>query len=641
MLTQEEPPLNEQENARLERLLEEIQKPARYIGGEMNAVSKDWAAVRSRFAFCFPDTYDIGMSHLGMKILYYLINQRPDALCERVFMPAADMADRMREEKIPLFGLESRHSLNEFDIVGFTLQYEMSYTNILEMLDLGRIAILAKDRPEEAPIVVAGGPCAFNPEPLAPFVDAFMIGDGEDVMHELIDVIRDGREARLSRKDIFRNLAKLEGVYVPSLYDVSYNPDGTLRSFAPNDPAAPGTVRKRVVKDLSGAVYPENIPVPYTEIVHDRMVLEIMRGCTRGCRFCQAGMLYRPVRERSMDRLLELADKLQQSTGYEEMSLSSLSSGDYPYLAELIQALMDRYKEKRVSVSLPSMRIDNIVKQSLEETQQVKRSGLTLAPEAGTQRLRDVINKGVTEEDLIRAVTDAFECGWSSVKLYFMMGLPTETDEDLMGIGHLAKKVVDAYYAVPKEKRSKNGVKVTASASVFVPKPFTPFQWAPQDTIDQVHEKQSKLRQYLKIKCVNFNWHESQLSMLEACVSRGDRRMGDVIYAAWKRGCRLDSWNEHFKYESWLAAFADCGLTPDFYAYRERPYEELLPWQFIDAGVSQDYLKRENEKAKKTQTTRDCRRGCNGCGLHTWGVCGWVNDPPLRDTDKASAPLFD
>ena len=633
--------MNDLENRKLEELLETVQRPARYTGGEMNAVRKDWNSVRCTFGFCFADTYEIGMSHLGMKILYYLINEREDALCERLFMPDADMADKMRETGVPLFSLESRAALNEFDIIGFTLQYEMSYTNILEMLDLGRVPIRREDRAEQDTIVVAGGPCAFNPEPLAPFIDAFMIGDGEDVMHELIDVIRDGREAGLPRIDILRNLAKLEGVYVPAFYDVAYNEDGTLKSFAPNDPAAPAKVKKRVVKDLTNAVYPESIPVPYTEIVHDRMVLEIMRGCTRGCRFCQAGMLYRPVRERSMDRLLELADKLQQSTGYEEMSLSSLSSGDYPCLPQLIQALMDRYKDKRVSVSLPSMRIDNIVKQSLEETQQVKKSGLTLAPEAGTQRLRDVINKGVTEEDLIRSVTDAFECGWSTVKLYFMMGLPTETDEDLRGIGDLAKKVVDAFYRVPKEQRAKSGVRVTASASVFVPKPFTPFQWAAQDTIEMVHEKQAALRQYLKLKNVHFNWHESELSMLEACISRGDRRIGEVIYAAWKRGCRLDSWNEHFKFDQWMGAFEDCGLDPAFYAHRERPYDELLPWEFIDAGVSMAYLKRENEKAKQTQTTPDCRHGCNGCGLHTWGVCDWVKNPPLKGKAQTSAPLAD
>ena len=633
--------MNEQQSILLEQLLEQVQKPAQYIGGEMNSVIKDWDSVRSRFAFCFPDTYEIGMSHLGMKILYHLINSRQDALCERVFMPAADMADRMRQSGLPLFSWETRHLLTEFDIIGFTLQYEMSYTNILEMLDLARIPAYRDQRTDDMPFVVAGGPCAFNPEPLAPFIDAFMIGDGEDVMHELIEVIRDGREAKKEKIDILRDLARLEGVYVPALYQAEYNEDGTLRAFYPVDDAAPKVVKKRVVKDLSAAIYPDTIPVPYTEIVHDRMVLEIMRGCTRGCRFCQAGMLYRPVRERSMDRLLELADKLQQSTGYEEMSLSSLSSGDFSCLPQLIQALMDRYRDKRVGVSLPSMRIDNIVKQSLEETQQVKKSGLTLAPEAGTQRLRDVINKGVTEDDLIRSVTDAFECGWSSVKLYFMMGLPTETDGDLRGIGDLAKKVVDAYYRVPKEMRSKNGVRVTASASVFVPKPFTPFQWAAQDTMETVHEKQASLREYLKLKCVHFNWHESGLSMLEACISRGDRRIGDVIYAAWKRGCRLDGWNEHFKFDQWIEAFHDCGLTPDFYAYRERPYEELLPWQFIDAGVSQEYLKKENEKARQVQTTKDCRRGCNGCGLHTWGVCDWVKHPPLKDSDKTSAPLFD
>lgn len=633
--------MTEAMNATLEKLLEQVQKPAQYIGGEMNAVLKDWGAVRARFAFCFPDTYEIGMSHLGMKILYHLINGRDDALCERVFMPAADMADKMREAKLPLFSWESRHLITEFDIVGFTLQYEMSYTNILEMLDLSGIPVLREQRGEEMPFIVAGGPCAFNPEPLADFIDAFMIGDGEDVMHELIDVIRDGRKAHHTKAEILRELARLEGVYVPALYRAEYHADGTLKSFAPIDDAAPATVKKRVVKDLSKAVYPDAIPVPYTEIVHDRMVLEIMRGCTRGCRFCQAGMLYRPVRERSMERLLELAEKLQQSTGYEEMSLSSLSSGDFSCLPQLISALMEKYKSKRVSVSLPSMRIDNIVKQSLEETQQVKKSGLTLAPEAGTQRLRDVINKGVTEEDLIRSVTDAFQCGWSSVKLYFMMGLPTETDEDLRGIGDLAKKVVDAYYRVPKEQRSKNGVRVTASASVFVPKPFTPFQWAGQDTMETVHEKQAKLREYLKLKCVHFNWHESGLSMLEACISRGDRRIGQVIYRAWQRGCRLDGWNEHFKLDQWLAAFEDCRLTPDFYAYRERTYDELLPWQFIDAGVSMEYLKKENEKARKGETTRDCRRGCNGCGLQTWDVCDFVKHPPLKDADQTAAPLYD
>ncbi len=613
--------MNSSQNAALERLLEQVQKPARYTGGEMNTAVKPIDGAELSFAFCFPDIYEIAMSHLGMKILYHIINKLPWAVCERVCTPWPDMGDGLRRENLPLFSLESRTPLCDFDVVGFTLQYEMSYTNILEMLDLGRITLYGRDRGEAEPIVVAGGPCAYNPEPLAPFFDAFMIGDGEEVIIQLCQVIRDGRKEKLPRREILRRLAGLEGVYVPSLYDASYHEDGTLAAFVPNDAAAPAVVQRCVVPDLNGADYPDTIPVPYTDVVFDRIVLEIMRGCTRGCRFCQAGMLYRPVRERSMDRLLELADKLEAATGYEEMSLSSLSSGDYSCLPELITELMRRYKDKRVSVSLPSMRIDNIVKQSLEETSKVKKSGLTLAPEAGTQRLRDVINKGVTEEDLVRAVTDAFECGWSSVKLYFMTGLPTETDEDLRGIAHMAQRVIDAYFTVPREKRAR-GLRVTCSASVFVPKPFTPFQWAAQDSLEVMEQKQAALREYLKIKSVTFNWHEGHLSRLEACISRGDRRIGDVIYTAWKKGCRLDGWNEFFRYDLWMDAFRECGLDPDFYATRSRAYDELLPWAFIDAGVTQEYLRRECERAKQGLTTRDCRKGCNGCGLQRWkGVC--------------------
>ncbi len=616
--------MNTEQNARLEELLENVQKPARYTGGEMNTALKPWEDADVHFAFCFPDTYEIAMSHLGMKILYHIINKLPYATCERVCMPWVDLADPMRAEGIPLFSLETRTPLRDFEVVGFTLQYEMSYTGILEMLDLGHIPAYAKDRGEDMPLVVAGGPCAFNPEPLAPFIDAFMIGDGEEVMVQLIDVIRRHKQNGTSKAACLRELATLRGVYIPSLYTVSYNEDGTLRSFDPIDAAVPATVKKCIVTDLTSADYPTAIPVPYTEIVHDRMVLEIMRGCTRGCRFCQAGMLYRPVRERSMEKLLEIANNLQTATGYEEMSLSSLSSGDYTCLPALISELMARFKEKRVSVSLPSMRIDNLVKTTLEETQQVKKSGLTLAPEAGTQRLRDVINKGVTEADLIRSVTDAFEAGWSSVKLYFMTGLPTETDEDLRGIGDLAQKVVGAYYSLPREQRAK-GLRVTCSASVFVPKPFTPFQWAPQDSLEVIKEKQTALRTYLHIKGVTFNWHEPELSMLEACIARGDRRLADVIYTAWKNGCRFDGWNEHFKYETWLAAFNACGLSTAFYAHRERSYDELLPWAFIDAGVTQDYLIKENERAKQAGTTRDCRQGCNGCGLQREkGVCSFV-----------------
>lgn len=612
--------LNEQQMMLLERMLDGVQKPARYMGGEMNAMTKPWDTADVRFAFCFPDTYEIAMSHLGMKILYHIINSAPHYLCERVCMPWVDLADQLRHERLPLFSLESRHFVREFDIVGFTLQYEMSFTNILEMLDLSGIPIDAKDRGEEMPLVVAGGPCAYNPEPLAPFIDAFMIGDGEDVILELCAAVELAKKEHLSKAALLRRLAAIEGVYVPSLYEAAYHEDGTLRAFTPID-GAPAVVRRRVVKDLDSAAYPSSIPVPFTEIVHDRIVLEIMRGCTRGCRFCQAGMLYRPVRERSLDTLFRLAESLEKSTGYEEISLSSLSSGDYSHLPELIRGLMDRFKEKRVSVSLPSMRLDSIIKDSLQETSEIKKSALTLAPEAGTQRLRDVINKGVTEDDLIRSVTDAFSSGWSAVKLYFMMGLPTESDEDLIGIGETAKKVLSCYYALPKDKRAR-GLRVTCSVAVFVPKPFTPFQWAAQDSLVLVEEKQKKLRDILHIKGVTFNWHEGGLSMLEACIARGDRRIADVIRAAWKRGCRLDGWNEHFRYDLWLEAFRDCALDPAFYASRRRPYDELLPWAFIDAGVTQSYLRREAERAERGEITPDCRKGCNGCGLTRFeGVC--------------------
>ena len=608
-------------NEKIEKVLEKVQKAPRYTGGEMNTEVKQWDECPLHFGFCFPDTYEVGMSHLGLKILYGLINRESWSLCERFFMPWTDMMALMEEEQLPLLSMESRHPLNAFDVVGFTLQYEMSFSNILAMLKMGGIPLEGKDRGEEDPIVVAGGPCAFNPEPLADFIDAFMIGDGEDVMTELNRVILERKEKGLSREQCLKNLAKLEGVYVPSLYDVAYNEDGTVASVTPNCPEAPPSVKKRVVVDLNSTYYPEEFPVPYTEVIFDRIMLEIMRGCTRGCRFCQAGMIYRPVRERSMERLLEIADHLESSTGYEEISLSSLSSGDYTCLPELIRALMDRYREKRVSVSLPSMRIDNIVKQSLEETSKVKKSGLTLAPEAGTQRMRDVINKGVTEEDLIRAVTDAFDSGWSSVKLYFMLGLPTETDEDLRGIGDLAQKVVGAYFSIPKPRRAP-GLRITCSASVFVPKPFTPFQWVAQDSPEIIREKQEHLREYLRIKGVTFNWHESGLSFLEACISRGDRRIGDVIYTAWKNGCRFDGWNEYFRYDTWLEAFGACGLDPAFYACRTRPFSETLPWDVIDAGVTKEFLMREWEKALRTETTRDCRKGCNGCGLQRWkGAC--------------------
>ena len=612
-------------NDKIEKILEKVQKAPRYTGGEMNTSVKPWNECPLHFGFCFPDTYEVGMSHLGMKILYGLINRESWSLCERFFMPWTDMITLMEEEKLPLLSMESRHPLNEFEVIGFTLQYEMSFSNILAMLKMGGVPVESRDRGENDPIVVAGGPCAFNPEPLADFIDAFMIGDGEDVMTELNRVILERKEKGLSRDTCLKNLAKLEGVYVPSLYDVVYHEDGTVASVTPNCPEAPPTVRKRVVVDLNNTFFPEELPVPYTEVIFDRIMLEIMRGCTRGCRFCQAGILYRPVRERSMEKLIELAEKLQRSTGYEEISLSSLSSGDYSCLPELIRALMQRMKEKRVSISLPSLRIDSVLKESLEETQQVKKTSLTFAPEAGTQHMRDVINKGVTEEDLLGKVRDAFEGGWSSVKLYFMSGLPGETTEDLDGIADLARKVIAEYFNVPKTQRAK-GLRVTVSVSVFVPKPFTPFQWAAQDTVDTVIGKQEHLKEVLNIKGVTFHWHEPYVSYLEACFARGDRRMGTVLKRAWEKGCILDGWNETFRFNTWMDAFRECGIDPAFYANRERTKEEVLPWDHIDCGVTKAFLWREKEKSERAETTKDCRKGCNGCGLQRWkGVCSYAN----------------
>ena len=610
-------------NEKIEAMLEKVQKASRYTGGEMNAVKKDWDKMDLRFAFCFPDTYEVAMSHLGMKILYGVINEQPDQLCERVCMPWVDMMALMQEENIPLFSLENRRVLSDFDVVGFTLQYEMSYTNILAMLRLGGIPLERHERAEHDPIVVAGGPCAFNPEPLADFIDAFMVGDGEEQIIELNNVIKEWKKSGKPRMECLKALAKVQGVYVPELYDVVYNEDGTIASVKPNCPEAPEKVLKAIIKDLDTAYYPKEIPVPYTEIIHDRIMLEIMRGCTRGCRFCQAGMLYRPVRERSLEHLVELAQSLESATGYEEISLSSLSSGDYTCLAALIRELLKKLDQKHVSISLPSLRLDSVLKESLEATQKERKTSLTFAPEAGTQRLRDVINKGVTEEDLLEKVSDAFQGGWSSVKLYFMMGLPTETTEDLDGIADLARKVVSAYFAVPKGQRAK-GLRVTCSASVFVPKPFTPFQWEPQDTLEMVQEKQRHLRDVLKIKGVNFNYHESNLSYLEACFARGDRKLGKVLRLAFEKGCMLDGWTEHFKYDAWMEAFAEAGVDPEFYAFRRREKNEILPWDIIDCGVSKEFLWREKEKSDRAETTKDCRKGCNGCGLQRFkGVCSF------------------
>ena len=607
---------------RIENLMMSVQKPVRYMGGEFNAVMKDPDKVDVRYAFLFPDTYEVGMSHLGMKILYHSINARNDAWCERVFSPWVDMADLMRRDGIPLFSLESRTPVKEFDLLGITLQYEMSFTNILEALDLAGIPLRSADR-KEGPFVICGGPCAFNPEPLAPFVDLVALGDGEVETQQTIDLFKRWKAEGLPRKEYLRMAAQIPGIYVPSLYDVTWNDDGTVRSVKPKPGCgAPDVVRKAFLKDLDTATYPDKLIVPYGEIVHNRIMLEIFRGCTRGCRFCQAGMIYRPVRERSIDHLMKMAESLVSSTGYDEISLMSLSSGDYSCLAELAHRMVERFGSRRVRISLPSQRIDTVLTDTLKETQKVKKTALTLAPEAGTQRLRDVINKGVTEADLIRSVTDAFEQGWSAVKLYFMLGLPTETDEDVLGIADLAEKVRKCYFSVPKERRAP-GLRITVSASVFVPKNDTPFQWAPQLDYDTVVRRQQLLRQALsKVKGVDFKYHAPDLSYIEAVFARGDRRVGDAMERAWRMGCRFDGWSDQFRYDLWLRAFEEEGIDPDFYALRPRSTDEVFPWDHLDCGVTKAYLLREWEKAMRAECTQDCRKGCTGCGMKRYpGAC--------------------
>ena len=608
---------------RIEDLLLKVQKPVRYIGGEYGAVIKDPEKVDVRFAFLFPDTYEVGMSHLGMRILYHIINRREDTWCERTFTPWVDMAAEMRSAGIPLFTLESRTPVREFDLLGVTLQYEMSFTNILESLDLAGIPLRREERGEGYPFIVCGGPCAFNPEPLAPFVDLIALGDGEIETGELIDLYRDWRVSGAPRDEFLRRAVQIEGIYVPSLYDVRYNDDGTVSEIAPKPGSgAPALVKKALVRDLDGADYPDRLIVPYGEIVHNRIMLEIFRGCTRGCRFCQAGMIYRPVRERSMDRLMALARALVENTGYDEISLMSLSSGDYSCLPALAHQMVEEFSRRRVKISLPSQRIDAVLTDTLKETQKVRKTALTLAPEAGTQRLRDVINKGVTEEDLMRSVSDAFSQGWSAVKLYFMIGLPTETDEDVLGIADLAQKVRACYFAVPKEQRAP-GLRITVSASVFVPKNFTPFQWCGQLDSETVIRRQNLLKEALRrIKGVDFKYHAPDLSYIEAVFARGDRRLADALEYGWRHGCRFDGWSDQFKYDTWLEAFKACGLDPDFYALRERELDETLPWDHLDAGVTKAFLRREWEKATRGERTQDCRKGCVGCGLKRYeGAC--------------------
>ncbi len=605
----------------LEDIFLEVQKPSRYTGGELNSVMKSKDEVAVRFAFCFPDLYEVGMSHLGIKILYAQFNNEPDVWCERVFAPDGDMEAIMRERNIPLFGLESRDPIREFDFIGFTLQYELSYTAVLNMLDLAGVPLRSADRTDDMPLVVAGGPCACNPEPLADFVDLFFLGEGEEVDLEVINLYKEHRKAGYSKKAFLRACADIEGVYVPSLYDVSYKEDGTIAAIIPLDGVRP-TVRKRIIKDLNSCYYPDYFVVPYSDVVFDRAMSEIFRGCIRGCRFCQAGFIYRPVREKSVDTIDRQSHDLCRSTGYEEFSLSSLSTSDYTKLEELLDRLLSWAEKEHTNISLPSLRVDGFSEELANRLNVLRRAGLTFAPEAGTQRLRDAINKNLTEEEILDTVTKAFRGGWTAVKLYFMMGLPTETLEDIEGMAALGQKIVDQFYRNPDKPKGK-GVTVTMSASCFVPKPFTPFQWEPQDTMEQLQQKQQHLVQSVHTKKISLSWHDSKTSFLEAVLARGDRRLCAALELAHKRGFNLDSWSEHFDFDAWMEIFAQVGVDPAFYANRRREYTEILPWDHLDFGVTKAFLIKENEKAHQAVTTPNCRQACAGCGASCWkeGVC--------------------
>lgn len=594
-------------------MLMSVEKPARYTGGEVNMVKKDPSKVKVRYAICFPDVYEVAMSHLGIKILYHLLNERKDTYCERVYAPWVDMEEAMRKNNVPLYALETGDPLSDFDLAGFTLQYEMSYTNIINMLDLSGIPLYAKDR-KRGPFIHFGGPCAYNPEPLAEFADFFLMGEGEELNSQVVDEYIKWKESGGKREDFLKRICNIKGVYVPSFYDVEYNQDGTIKRRIKLYDKAPDVIEKRIVEDLNKSYYPEKMLVPLTEIIHDRAVLETFRGCTRGCRFCQAGMIYRPVREKSTDTLLKQAGKILSSTGYDEISLTSLSICDYSDIHTLVRRLMEENESRKVGVSLPSLRIDSFSVDLINEIQKVRKTGLTFAPEAGTQKMRDVINKGVTEEDLINSVTSAFQSGWSTIKLYFMIGLPFETMEDVAGIAELAQKVVEAYMAVPKEKRKK-GLSVTVSTSSFVPKPFTPFQWVPQDRRDVLREKQEMLKESIKNRFVKYSWHESPVSFMEAVFARGDRKLSRVLVEAWENGCRFDGWADQFNWDGWVKAFEECNIDPEFYAYRQRELDENLPWDFVDVGVSKEYLISEYKKAGQAALTQDCRLGCTGCGI--------------------------
>ena len=608
-------------NHTLEHILPRVQKPARYTGGEYNAVVKDRRQVDVRYALCFPDTYEIGMSNLGMRILYGVMNEMEGVWCERVFAPWGDMEEEMRREGILLYGLESGDSIADFDLIGFSLGYEMAYTNVLNMLDLAGLPLRSEERYGLSPIVVAGGTCAYNPEPLAPFVDIFVLGEGEEVSVEIIQLYRKAREECWSKEEFLAAAAQIPGLYVPSLYEVSYRPDGTLERVMPREDA-PAVVTKRIVQDFDKSYFPVKTIVPSTEIVHDRVMLELFRGCIRGCRFCQAGYAYRPVRARNPETLLQQGIEACKDSGYQEMTLSSLSTSDYRPLEHLCDGLLDWCEPNKVSLSLPSLRADNFSLGLMERVQHVRKSGLTFAPEAGTQRLRDAINKNVTEEDLLRSCRTAFSGGWSSVKLYFMLGLPTETDEDVLGIADLAEKVYKTWKEVtPNPKR---GVNITVSTAWFVPKPHTAFQWEPQITMEEYQRRVKLLREHMKGRSIKYNWHDSQTSFLEAVFARGDRKVADVIEAAWRQGAKFDAWSEYFDFDRWQAAFEACGVDPAFYANRTREKDELLPWDVTSVGVTKNFLWRERERAYEAVITPDCRVQCTGCGankLYPGGKC--------------------